>query len=291
MVYEARFRTYRKHFSRCTGSQKQIQELRPFIEREYLGSLKRALAKFDDLMPHIRKGNFSIDFGYQVQDDEDPFTNLIKKANTDFNAATVPWLPGAGFLQTARLLAKDTAAIVNVPYAFTKQEMKKSQEELDSVMGEGRLPGFADQPRPPYINSVAPTGVPHTALELVPKDALILTNLWNILHDPETYSDPFLSKEAQWDPRNAALDMGVGSVLECILLNLPFSRCIATSLAVFNIDNAVVNGVPIVPVHESTSVTQSHSNIPLDLVQMSRKIFWAHPWHIPWFLVTYFTSF
>ena len=78
-------------------------------------------------------------YGYQVQDGEDPFVNLIEKANTNFNAATVPgafpvdffpllkrlpeWFPGSGFLQTARLWAKDTAAMVDVPYDFTRREM------------------------------------------------------------------------------------------------------------------------------------------------------------------------
>ena len=83
-------------------------------------------------------------YGYQVQDGEDPFVNLIEKANNNFNAATVPgafpvdffpilkrlpeWLPGCGFLRTARLWAKDTAAMVNVPYDFTKQEMVYNEE-------------------------------------------------------------------------------------------------------------------------------------------------------------------
>lgn len=78
-------------------------------------------------------------YGYQVQDGEDPLVNLIEKANNNFNAATVPgafsvdffpilkylpeWLPGSGFLRTARLWAKDTAAMVDVPYNFTRQEM------------------------------------------------------------------------------------------------------------------------------------------------------------------------
>jgi len=78
-------------------------------------------------------------YGYQVRDGDDPFINLIEKANNNFNAATVPgaflvdffpilkrlpeWLPGSGFLKTARLWAKDTAEMVDVPYDYTKQEM------------------------------------------------------------------------------------------------------------------------------------------------------------------------
>lgn len=78
-------------------------------------------------------------YGYQVQDGEDPFVNLIEHANDNFNAATVPgafpvdffpslkllpeWCPGASFLKTAKSWAADTQKMVEVPYAYTKQQM------------------------------------------------------------------------------------------------------------------------------------------------------------------------
>lgn len=78
-------------------------------------------------------------YGYQVVDGQDPFVNLIEKANDNFNAATVAgaypvdffpmlkklpeWLPGMGFMQTAREWAKDTEAMVEVPWAYTKAQM------------------------------------------------------------------------------------------------------------------------------------------------------------------------
>jgi hypothetical protein len=78
-------------------------------------------------------------YGIHVQDGEDPFVNLIEGANANFSAATVPgvfvvdffpslrylpeWLPGMGFLRTARKWAKDMAAMVDVPYEFTKRQM------------------------------------------------------------------------------------------------------------------------------------------------------------------------
>lgn len=78
-------------------------------------------------------------YGYEVQDGEDPFVNLIEGANANFNAATVPgafpvdffpvmkslpdWLPGMGFLKTAMEWAKDTAAMVEVPYSWTQRQM------------------------------------------------------------------------------------------------------------------------------------------------------------------------
>lgn len=78
-------------------------------------------------------------YGYEVQEGEDPFVNLIEGANENFNAATVPgafpvdffpalknlpeWLPGMGFMKTARNWAKDTASMVEVPYKYTEDRI------------------------------------------------------------------------------------------------------------------------------------------------------------------------
>lgn len=78
-------------------------------------------------------------YGIEVQDDADPFVDLIEDANHNFNAATVPgaflvdffpslrnlpeWLPGMGFMETARIWARATADMVEVPYSFTKKNM------------------------------------------------------------------------------------------------------------------------------------------------------------------------
>ena len=134
-----------------------------------------------------------------------------------------------------------------------------------------------------------PVGVPHMALEdgfiggySIPKGSLILSNLWfvrfflknykrfypsylprNMLHDPETYPDPFRfdperhiaspGKEAQCDPRNVCFGYGRRICPGMFLAEATLFACIATSLAVFKIEKLVVNGVPIIPVHQSTS--------------------------------------
>jgi len=84
-----------------------------------------------------------------------------------------------------------------------------------------------------------------------------------MLHDPETYPDPFKfdperhitspGKEAQRDPRNVCFGYGRRICPGMYLAEASLFACIATSLTVFNIEKVVVNGVPIVPVHESTS--------------------------------------
>lgn len=71
----------------------------------------------------------------------------------------------------------------------------KAQEEIDRVLGPGRLPTVADRTRLPYINAivkevlrwhpVAPMGIPHMSVEddiwegfYIPKSSLIMPNIW-----------------------------------------------------------------------------------------------------------------
>jgi len=82
-----------------------------------------------------------------------------------------------------------------------------AQAEIDEVIGNTRFPTFADRENLPYVNalcrevlrfhSVVPTGLPHMVMGddihagfFIPKGSLVIANLWNMLHDPQTYEDP-----------------------------------------------------------------------------------------------------
>uniref|UniRef100_A0A0D2YBU3 O-methylsterigmatocystin oxidoreductase n=1 Tax=Fusarium oxysporum (strain Fo5176) TaxID=660025 RepID=A0A0D2YBU3_FUSOF len=75
-------------------------------------------------------------------------------------------------------------------------DTKKAQEEIDGVIGNERLPNCSDRQSLPYVNAivkevlrwhpVAPMGLPHTSTVddvfegyFVPKDALIMPNIWS----------------------------------------------------------------------------------------------------------------
>ncbi|RDB29742.1 hypothetical protein Hypma_013817 [Hypsizygus marmoreus] len=359
--YGPRFRTYRKHLARFFGSTIAMERHRPVLEHETRRFLKRTLVNPDDLNQNLRKlaGGIimQLTYGYEVQDGEDPFVKLIEGANDNFIAATVPgafvvdlvpslrhlpeWLPGMGFMETARKWAQATNNMIEVPFAYTKKQMasgtarpsfisdnlesektmtpdaiadvklaassmygggadttvsaeyafflamvlnpdvqKKAQAEIDSVIGNDRLPGLADRSQLPYIdalvtevlrwNNVAPLGVPHTSMEdgiisgyLIPKGSIIIVNLWNMLHDPEVYPDPFKfdperhiatpEKPAQQNPRNVCFGFGRRICPGMHLAEASLFSVIVSSLAVLDITKAIENGVEITPVHENTS--------------------------------------
>ncbi|KAJ7593037.1 cytochrome P450 [Mycena floridula] len=162
---------------------------------------------------------------------------------------------------------------------------KKAQAEIDSVVGPNRLPSLSDAPKLPYLQSlvteilrwhnVAPLGVPHAASEdgfidgyFIPKGSLIILNLWGMLHDEAVYPDPFTfdptrflespGKEVQRDPKHACFGACRRVCPGQYLAEKSLWICVAMSLAVFDISNAIEDGVPVIPVHENTPGTISH---------------------------------
>lgn len=90
--------------------------------------------------------------------------------------------------------------------------LKEVQSEIDAAVGRGRLVCEADLGELPLLNAVikeslrlhpsVPLSVPHQTKEdcvvngySIPKDAMMLPNLWAIGRDPEVWADPL-----QYDP-------------------------------------------------------------------------------------------
>ncbi|RXW22022.1 hypothetical protein EST38_g3854 [Candolleomyces aberdarensis] len=86
--------------------------------------------------------------------------------------------------------------------------LKKAQAQIDGVVKPGHLPDFDDAPSLPYITAivkealrwreVTPFGGPH-ALSTddeyngyrLPAGAIVIANVWAMLHDESVYADPF----------------------------------------------------------------------------------------------------
>ncbi|KAG6901874.1 hypothetical protein C0995_006998 [Termitomyces sp. Mi166 len=119
--------------------------------------------------------------------------------------------------------------------ALNPEVMKKAQMEIDSVVGNDRLPTFEDRQYLPYVdalakevfrwNVVVPNGVPHRSIKddihdgyFIPKGTLVIANIRGLLHDPEVYPDPhkfnperFIvteDKPGETDPRNVCFGFG-----------------------------------------------------------------------------------
>ncbi|KAI0260544.1 cytochrome P450 [Gloeopeniophorella convolvens] len=172
----------------------------------------------------------------------------------------------------------DTSVSVLLSFFLTMtlfpEVRRKGQEEIDRVVGGDRLPTLADRERLPYVSAIfseilrwattSPPGFPHRTLVsdtyrgyFIPKDSIVVTNIWQMLHDPSTYVNPeqfsperFLETErrsAEPDPRECAFGFGrrvcPGNQFADTILWLT----IAMSLSVLCISKVVEDGVEITP--------------------------------------------
>jgi hypothetical protein len=88
---------------------------------------------------------------------------------------------------------------------------KKAQEELDSVIGSGRLPNSSDKGTLPYIDAivkethrwhpVAPMAIPHSSTQddvfngyRIPKGSLLLPNTWYVFLTYRAHSTKWLTR-------------------------------------------------------------------------------------------------
>jgi cytochrome P450 len=160
---------------------------------------------------------------------------------------------------------------------------RKAQEEIDRVVGGGRLPTPSDRERLPYVNAIveeaqrwhpiAPMGLPHAADEddtvdgfRIPKGALLLPAIWWFTRDPETYHDPEEFKPERFlppysEPPATQVTFGFGRRV-CpgrVLADASLFLTFAQSLAAFDIQKARnEDGGVIEPVHTFNSGIISH---------------------------------
>ena len=145
---------------------------------------------------------------------QEHFTGDLFIANIESVASTLDWL---------------LAYMAQYPSV-----QKKLQEEIDQVVGNSRLPSLQDRPVMPYANavmhellrisSVTPLGVQHKTMKdldfqgyRIPKDTMVLANLYAVHHDPTVYKNPgvfcperFLGKEGKILKSEAFLPFSTG---------------------------------------------------------------------------------
>ena len=191
---------------------------------------------------------------------------------------------------------------------------KKAQEELDSVIGGGRLPVSADRESLPYIwavvqethrwHPVAPMALPHASTKedvirgyRIPEGALLLPNNWWFTHDPAVYPDPMAFRperfidtpthKAEPDPRTWTFGYGRRVCPGRYVADNALFITIAQSLAVFKVEKLIDENGKVVepelkfepgvvshPVPYRTSITPRSS----EHEKLIRKAEQEYPW-------------
>jgi len=151
---------------------------------------------------------------------------------------------------------------------------RTAQQEIDQVIGSGRLPTFKDRANLPYIDAVVkelfrwhpavPMSLPHMTTEddicggyLIPKGAYLLANIWWFAHDPTVYHDPMAFKPERFlatdnhtpepDPHKLSFGFGRRICPGRILADNTVYLNVVQSLAVLKISKVVENGREVDP--------------------------------------------
>ncbi|KAG5723816.1 O-methylsterigmatocystin oxidoreductase [Termitomyces sp. T112] len=210
-------------------------------------------------------------------------STMLRKTLNAYEEGVVQWgansLYGGGTDTTTAALTTFLLAMVINP-----DVQKKAQEELDSIIGTSRLPNSLDRPRLPYMEAllletlrchpIGPMGIPHSVSQddyyngmLIPKDSIVLVNLWLIAHDPEIYPDPFkfdpgrfyCTTKPQLDPQTFVYGFGRRACPGRELADANMFLLISMMLSVFNLTkNRDINGKEITPEWKFRSGTVSH---------------------------------
>ncbi|KAE9398795.1 cytochrome P450 [Gymnopus androsaceus JB14] len=143
--------------------------------------------------------------------------------------------------------------------AMFPEVQNRAQAELNSVVGQDRLPSFEDRDRLPYVeavckevmryHAVAPNGVPHCTVRedvhdgmFIPKGAIIFSNIWSMTHDPKVYKKPmefnpgrFLGDAPEQDPKEIVFGFGRRVCPGRLLADASIFITLAMSLAAFKV--------------------------------------------------------
>ncbi|KAJ7143734.1 cytochrome P450 [Mycena epipterygia] len=216
----------------------------------------------------LKSGNYVPSFCSTLLEDEKKCTpqfefDLKNTANSMYSASMDT---------TITVFCHFLLAMVLHPEVFAK-----AQKEIDSVVGNDRLPTFSDRASLPYVDAIlnevyrwgvpVPLSLPHRLMEddvyrgmFIPKGSLIFGNVWAITRDetlfpnasaflPERYLekvDPALAKRR--DPRSYVFGFGRRRCPGVNLVESSVWILITTALATLDISKAKDNfGNPIEP--------------------------------------------
>ncbi|KAL1745665.1 cytochrome P450 [Schizophyllum fasciatum] len=175
------------------------ERLAPWIkEARTIRKMQRALYLdlFDQCQRRVDAGDSSFFMGSVIRD----------QAVHGLNRVQMSMLAGAMYEAGSETSAFFLQALVLLLTAYPEVQAK-AHAELDSVVGEGRMPMYADADNLPYIQAVVqethrlktlvPLALPHRATAdvhyngyLIPEGATIFGNLYGMYHDPELFEDP-----------------------------------------------------------------------------------------------------
>ncbi|KAI0074779.1 cytochrome P450 [Panus rudis PR-1116 ss-1] len=144
--------------------------------------------------------------GRAERNEAGPSLSALLMKNPDLSEKEAAWIAGsmfgAGASTTGAIHLVFILAMTLFPHV-----LQRAQQEIDTVIGRGRLPTPGDKDRLPYVRAITrevfrwrnigPLGLPHATSEddvyegyFIPKGSIIFVNGWGMARDPELVPDP-----------------------------------------------------------------------------------------------------
>ncbi|KAF5366998.1 hypothetical protein D9758_003981 [Tetrapyrgos nigripes] len=188
---------------------KHVPDWMPFAEfkrkakhwRKYVMEMKNA--PFERVKAALNQGTAAPSFASNLLSDMD----LQRSAkDSEELEETIKNCAGLAYAAGAESVVSSLSSFI-LAMIIHPEVQEKARNEIDRVIGTGRLPDFSDRGSLPYIDAivketirwspVAPLGLPH----MVTKDdefrgfhiksgTMVMGNSWTILHDPSIYPSP-----------------------------------------------------------------------------------------------------
>ncbi|EAU89003.2 cytochrome P450 [Coprinopsis cinerea okayama7 len=186
-----------------TGWKRELARLRQLSKRKDGSDKEEYPSIAKGLLDKIRTSNLSP-------------AEALEQETIGRNTAALSYIAGADTsVSSAQALF---FALVTHPHV-----QARAQAELESVIGKDRLPKPEDVERLPYIQAIVketgrwhvivPFAIPHLSREddeykgyFIPAGTVVMPNSWAILHDPETFPDPFTFKPERYLTPDGELD-------------------------------------------------------------------------------------
>ncbi|KAJ7510129.1 cytochrome P450 [Mycena galericulata] len=208
---------------------------------------------------------------------KDSFVSLLLQQGLDAEERSdAKWAAGSIYGGASDTTASAISTFF-LQMALHPEMQAKAQAELDTVVGNQRLPTYADREHLPFVDAlskevlryhpIGPMGLPHRAMDddvhdgyLIPKGSLVLANIWNMAHDPEVYANPMTFNPCRFiasdghspepDPRDIVFGFGRRVCPGKLLGDASVFIACAMTLATFTISKVVRDGVTIEPVED-----------------------------------------
>ncbi|THU79343.1 cytochrome P450 [Dendrothele bispora CBS 962.96] len=170
-------------------------------KREAIKDCQRYTSKFERMFSNVK------DASVKGEKEQSSFcaTVLEPGARHNLSERELAWLAGSLFMAGYETSSNTLSWFMYFMILFPEIQAK-AQEQLDQVVERSRLPTFADAKHLPYIWAIikemlrwrppVPICVPHATVAddyyegyFIPKNSIVIPNIWSINRDPEVYDD------------------------------------------------------------------------------------------------------